>query len=174
MPNFIDTVAMKNGSTEVTVLSTSRVLQNVTMQSITIGTGTIQSLETLTASSGGVSPSTMVNYGISRITVATGDLSTSPRLAYLSAPAVGIEKTIVFETTAAYVNTLDVDLGADVGIDGSTSNRFIAFSTLATIPQSITLLGMTTAMWAVKGVNSTVGTWGAATGIRSGTAARTS
>lgn len=137
----------------------------------------VNDIETLTASSGGVTPSTMVANGISRIQVATGDPSTSPLLVYLAAPITGVEKTIMFETTAAYINTLDIDLGATVGvghITGSTTARFIGFSTLATEFQAVTLIGLSTALWGVKTVDSTVGGFGSAAGIRSLTAARTS
>jgi len=193
MPRFVDSIRMANGSTDTVIASTDGLFGGAaslpstvahtlvsttdvqTLQNKTLGAGIVTSLETLACSSGGVTPSTAVAYGITRVTVdGTGDPSTSPRLVTLAAPLVGVEKTIVFETTAAYVNTLDVDLGAGVGIDGSTTNRFIAFSTLATGHQSVTLIGMTTALWAVRTVNSTVGTWNAATGIRSLTAARTS
>lgn len=134
-------------------------------------------VETITCSSGGVSPSTITPYGISYITVATGDPSTSPRLVSIGNPIPGVEKTIIFASTAAYVNTLDVDLGADSGvghITGSTTARFIAFSTLASEFQAVTLMGLTTALWGVKCVDSTVGGFGSAAGIRSLTAARTS
>ena len=115
----------------------------------------------------------MVAFGISRISMTGGDPSTSPATVSLAAPIAGVEKTIILETTAAYINTIDVNLSTNVGISG-TSNQFIAFSTLATDWQTITLFGVTTAMWAVRSVNSTVGAWNAATGIRAVNAARTS
>ena len=137
----------------------------------------VNTVETLTASSGGVTPSTAVAYGITRVSVAAGDPSTSPLLVTLAAPIAGVEKTIIFETTAAYINTLDVDLGAGVGVGhvtGSTTARFIGFSTLATEFQAVTLVGLSTALWGVKSVDSTVGGFGSGAGIRSLTAARTS
>ena len=102
-----------------------------------------------------------------------GDPSTSPALLYLPAPQVGVEKTIIVGSTAAYVNTIDVDLGSGVRVQGSSDGRFIAFSSLAGDYQSLTLLGLSTALWAVKAVNSTA-VFGAATGIRATTAARSS
>jgi len=137
----------------------------------------VNAIETLTASSGGVTPSTMTAYGIARVNVAVGDPSTSPLLASLAAPIAGVEKTIIFATTVAYVNTLDVDLGIGVGVahlTNTTDARFIGFSTLATEWQAVTLIGLSTALWGVKSVDSTVGGFGTAAGIRSLTAARTS
>lgn len=137
----------------------------------------VNTVEILTASSGGLTPSSMIPYGVSWIQVSAGDLSTSPRLATLGAPITGVEKTIIFATTAAYINTLDVDLGIGVGvghITGTSDARYIGFSTLATEYQTVNLIGLTTALWGVKSVDSTVGGFGTAAGIRSLTAARTS
>ena len=131
-------------------------------------------VETIVWSSGGLDVSTATPYGICNITVATGDPSTSPQTLTLAAPVIGCEKTIVLNTSAAYVNTIDIDLGANVRIGATSDARFINFSTLAEDYQSITLIGLTTASWAVRGVNSTVGQFNAANGIRSSTAARTS
>ena len=130
-------------------------------------------LETLAWSSGGLVPSTATAYGITNISMTGTDPSSSPRTLTLAAPTAGVEKTITLDSTAAWANTIDIDLGATVGVDGSTTNRFISFSTLAALPQSVTLVGLSATEWAVKGVNSTA-LWGVATGIRSGTAARTS
>ena len=130
--------------------------------------------ETLTWSSSGMDVSTMSPYGITRIISTGGDPSTSPALIYLAAPVIGCEKTIIQETTAAYINTLDIDLGANVRVQGTSDGRFIAFSSLAEDHQSITLIGLTTAKWGVKCVDSTLGGFGVATGIRATTIARTS
>lgn len=129
--------------------------------------------ETLAWSSGGVSPSSMTGYGVSFISMTGTDPSTSPYTVTLGAPVPGVRKTIVLDSTAAYINTIDVDLSTNCGLVDST-NQFLAFSTLATGHQTIDLIGVTTALWAVVGVNSTVGTFNAATGIRSLNAARTS
>lgn len=126
-------------------------------------------------SSGGLDVSTMSNSGITRIySTGGGDPSTSPVVITLAAPVSGCEKTIHLESTAAFVNTVDVDCGSGVRISGSSDGRWISFSSLATIPQSITLQGLSTALWGVKCVNSTVGSFSLATGIRASTAARTS
>jgi hypothetical protein len=135
-----------------------------------------QNVETLYLSSAGWSSnSTMPAYGITNILSTTGgNWSTSPRLGYLAAPIPGVEKTIIVNTTAAYINTLDIDLGANCGIDGSTTNRFIAWSTLGTVSQSVKLVGLSTVLWGVIVADTTSGGWGVAAGIRSETAARTS
>ena len=130
--------------------------------------------ETINWSSGGLSVSTAPPYGVTYVSMTGTDPSSSPRTLTLGAPIPGVTKNIIIDTTAAYANTIDVDLGADVGIDGSTTNRYIAFSTLATVQQSVSLVGITTALWGVLGVASTIGGWGVATGVRSATAARTS
>jgi hypothetical protein len=132
--------------------------------------------ETLTWSSSGLDVSTMGAYGIARIVTSTASdgPSTSPATVTLAAPIVGCEKTIIQETTAAYVNTIDIDLGANVRVQGTSDGRYIAFSSLAGDHQSITLIGLSTAKWGVKSVDSTLGGFGAATGIRATTAARTS
>lgn len=129
--------------------------------------------ETLTWSSSGLDVSTMTPYGICRIISTGGDPSTSPATVTLAAPVIGCEKTIIQETTAAYVNTIDIDLGANNRVQGTSDARFIAFSSLAGDHQSITLIGLTTAKWGVKSVDSTLGGFGVATGIRATTVART-
>lgn len=129
--------------------------------------------EEIAWSSLGVTPSTMTRFGIANVKAGVGDPSTSPGLLYLAAPEIGCEKTIVVGSTAAYVNTIDVDLGAGVRVQGSSDGRFIAFSSLAGDYQSLTLVGLSTALWAVKAINSTA-LFNAATGIRATTVARTS
>lgn len=131
-------------------------------------------VETLTWSSSGFDVSTMSPYGIARIISTGGDPSTSPVTVTLAAPVIGCEKTIFFETTAAYVNTVDIDLTSDVRVNGTSDAQYIAFSSLAGDCQSITLIGLTTAKWGVKNVDSTLGNFGVATGIRATTIARTS
>ena len=191
MPRFVDPIRMASGTTDITIATTNGLFGGFaslpsTVAHTLVSTTDVQTLtnktidntvETLTASSGGVTPSTAVAYGITRISVAVGDPSTSPLLVTLAAPITGVEKTIIFETTAAYINTLDVDLGIGVGVGhvtGSTTARFIGFSTLATEFQAVTLIGLSTALWGIKSVDSTVGGFGSGAGIRSLTAARTS
>lgn len=160
------TVFVKNNSTEFKVIgSTGDVWSN---------NAPINFLETISWSSGGVSPSTATAYGVTYISMTGADPSTSPYTISLGAPLPGVEKTIVLDSTAAYVNTIDIDLGATVRVDGSSDLRFIAFSTLATAPQSVKLVGLSATEWGVLSVNSTLGGWGLATGIRGTTIARTS
>jgi hypothetical protein len=159
------TVFVKNGTTEFKVIgSTGDVWSN---------NAPINYLETLSWSSGGVTPSTATAYGITHISMTGTDPSTSPYTVTLAAPLPGVEKTIILDSTAAYVNTIDIDLGASVRVDATSDARFIAFSTLATVPQAVTLVGISTSAWEVKSVKSTA-LWGAATGIRGTTIARTS
>lgn len=159
------TVFVKNGTTEFKVIgSTGDVWSN---------NAPINYLETLSWSSGGVTPSTATAYGITHISMTGTDPSTSPYTVTLAAPLPGVEKTIILDSTAAYVNTIDIDLGASVRVDATSDARFIAFSTLATVPQAVTLVGISTSAWEVKSVKSTA-LWGVATGIRGTTIARTS
>lgn len=129
--------------------------------------------ETVAWSSGGVSPSTITNHGVSFVNMTGTDPSTSVQTLTLARPAAGVRKTIVVDSTAAYINTISIDLTTDVTLTEST-NTFILFSTLATVPQVLELIGVSTSQWAVLGVNSTVGVYSVATGIRSATAAHTS
>jgi len=160
------TVFVKNGTTEFKVIgSTGDVWSN---------NAPVGYAETLSWSSGGLTPSTATAYGLTYISMTGTDPSTSPYTLTLAAPLPGIEKTIVLDSTAAYVNTIDIDLGTGVRVEGSSDNQYIAFSTLATMPQSIKLVGVSTSAWEVLSVNSTLLFYGAATGIRGTTAARTS
>lgn len=131
-------------------------------------------IESASWSSLGLSVSTFSPYGVSKILMTGTDPSTSPAVAYLAAPVPGCEKIFMVGSTGAYINTIDIDLGADVRVQGASDARYIALSSLATEWQSLTLVGLTTALWGVKAVNSTLLFWGAATGIRATTALRTS
>lgn len=125
----------------------------------------------LATSSNVLTPTTMTAYGVSCI-MTTGVATSGVGLAYLAAPIIGVEKTIMLgSTVAGWI--LDVALSTNVQLAGTTG-AFIGFSTLGTKYQSVTLIGLTTAMWGVKSVNSTVGGFDAATGIRQLTAVRTS
>jgi hypothetical protein len=160
------TVFVKHNSTEFKVIgSTGDVWSN---------NAPIGYAETLSWSSGGLTPSTATAYGLTYISMTGTDPSSSPRTLTLAAPLTGIEKTIVLDSTAAYANTIDIDLGVGVRVDGSSDLRYVAFSTLATAPQSLKMVGVSTSAWEVLSVNSTLGNWGLATGIRGTTAARTS
>lgn len=129
--------------------------------------------ENVSWSSSGLDISTASCYGHTYITMGGTDPSTSPVLLTLAAPVKGCLKTITLASTVAYVNSVDVDCGAGVRVGGASDARYIAFSSLASSYQSITLLGVSTSKWIVQSVNSTA-YFGAATGIRASTAARTS
>lgn len=159
-------VYVKANSTEFKVINSTG--------SLLVNTAPLGYVETISWSSNGITPSTATDYGLTYIDMTGTDPSSSPRVLTLAAPIAGVEKTITLDSTAAYVNTIDIDLGAGVGSNGSTDHRYIYFSTLASIEQSVTLIGVTTALWTVKSVNSTVGGFGAANGIRIGTTPRTS
>jgi hypothetical protein len=129
--------------------------------------------EDVSWSSSGLDVSTAGNHGHTLITMGGTDPSTSPALLTLAAPVIGCAKMITLASTAAYVNSIDVDLGAGVRIQGASDARYIAFSSLASSYQSISLVGASTSKWVVQCVNSTA-YFGAATGIRGTTVARTS
>ena len=162
-----DIYVVDSAGTQTKVVdSTGRLLQK--------GEVPMNYVETINWSSGGLSVSTSPAYGVTYISMTGTDPSSSPRTLTLGSPIAGVTKSIILDSTAAYINTIDIDLGADVGIDGSTTNRYIAFSTLAEVQQSVNLIGITTALWGVVSVASTVGDWGTPTGIRSASAGRTS
>lgn len=127
--------------------------------------------EAITLSSGGLDISTASCWGITDI-LRTGN--TTDATVSLAAPVIGCEKTFVNRSTAATSDytVIDVDPGvAGIRIDGSSDGRYVKFSSLGSQYQSVTLIGLTTAIWTVKTVNSTVGTFNVAAGIRLTTAA---
>ena len=133
--------------------------------------------ETLSYSSLGLSVSTTPAYGITYIdqNTAGGDCSTNVGLLTIAAPIIGVRKTIVLKSTVASSNTLALLLSTNVGVLTSTgtTNSFINFSSLATMTQSITLVGLSTTLWGVIGTESTCGDFDAvAGGIRSSNAVR--
>jgi len=126
--------------------------------------------EKITLSSDGADISTASKWGISDITRSgnTTDFTLS-----LAAPEAGCEKTIMNRTTAASTlyTSIDVDSsGLGIRVNESSDGRYVKFSSLGTRFQSITLIGLTSLLWGVKCINSTIGVWNAATGIRVTTA----
>jgi hypothetical protein len=115
--------------------------------------------ETITLTSVGLSVSTAPPYGVTYINPNStgGDFTTSVRLLTLGRPIPGVEKTIIFATTAAAINTLDVSVTSDCGIISSSAstNLILAFSSLATLPQAVTMIGVSTSVWAITGIEST-------------------
>lgn len=101
----------------------------------------------------------------------------------LENPYAGAKKTIMFDGGSTNV-MLDVKL-TGTGIFGTTDwstkaatkARYIHFSSVVNDIQSIDLIGLSTSLWAVRGVNmasTALSGWNVATGIRTSTAPRTS
>lgn len=112
------------------------------------------------------------------------NLSSSDRAClYLSNPVPGCEKKIQFDSGSTNV-LLDIRMvGASIfgtndwSTKVATKTRYIHFSTVLNGVQTLRMTGLSTSLWSspVVGPNSTdIGGWGAATGIRTSTAARTS
>jgi hypothetical protein len=127
-------------------------------------------VETLTLTSVGLSVSTTPAYGLTVITPNTtgGDFSTSPRKITIALPITGVRKSIVFNSTGTVVNTLSIDFTTNAGVQsGSAStDRFIQFSSLATLPQAVNMIGVSTSVWQVLSIESTIPGFGNSTGIR--------
>lgn len=124
-----------------------------------------QQVQTIQRTSGGLSALNASKYGITFVSNNHVTSLTSGDLLFLAQPEVGLEKTIVYGSTAANVNPLVLEPGA-ARINGLAANGRIQFSTLGTEYQSVTLVGLSTSLWAVKACASTVGNFGVATGIR--------
>lgn len=144
-------------------------LQGTTVES----TNMVQPVSYSTA--GVPSSSTLNAFGVSYIYPSTA-ASTSPVNVALSAPIPGVDKTIIYGSTAGQM--CNINLGS-VGLLGTSDwdapgPRWIFFSTLGTQSQAVNLIGLSTALWGLKSIDSTVGVFGVATGIRTSTATRTS
>ena len=132
--------------------------------------------EEITYTSSGLSVSTATAYGVTYVYQTAGkDNTTNVGILELAAPIIGVKKSVKLNSTVASSNTLCLDLTTDVGVVTSTgtTNSFINFSSLATLPQTVNLVGLSTTLWAVIGTESTVGAFDAvAGGIRSSEAVR--
>ena len=127
--------------------------------------------ENITLSSDGLDISTASCWGITDISRSGNTTNATVNLA---PPYPGCEKTFVNRSTVASTDYTVIALdpsSAGIRLDGSSDDRFIKFSSLGSAYQSVTLIGLTTAIWTVKCVNSTVGGFNAAGGIRGATAA---
>lgn len=101
----------------------------------------------------------------------------------LDNPYAGCRKSILFDSGSTNV-MVDLKLTGtgilgttDWSTKAATKARYIHFSTLVNDVQSIDLLGLSTSLWAVQGVNmasTALLGWNVATGIRTSTAPRTS
>lgn len=138
----------------------------------------INYVENITYTTAGVlSASTCPAYGITYVSPAGALPTSDSALLTLAAPIAGVEKTIIFNSSVAGALLLDVYFGSGVTLFGSSGYNYIAFSSLFTDNQAITLIGLTTALWAVKShyVATSSNWWfGAAGGLRGTTAARSS
>lgn len=126
-------------------------------------------VEAVTWSSDGLSPSTASCYGVSYILGNAGTNGASCALT-IAAPRVGCQKTVVLGTTAASTDCVYIDLTSACGLAGSTGtagNRYINFSSLASDVQSVTLVGLTTALWGLVAIAGSTLFWQNAAGIRS-------
>lgn len=145
MPNFVDPLRIKTGSTEVEICTTGRVLKNVTLQDVTLGTGAALNVET------GTTATALVNYGASLLSYSTADAK-----AYtLSAPAVGVGKTLILNTTVAPDTTAifsSVYTGSTAIfiMDNSTAYAPKLYAGLGPPYALLELVGVTTAVWGVK------------------------
>ena len=135
MPKFIDALAMKNGSTEVTFLTTSRVLQNLTLGAALV------SVET------GSTAANLVNYGLS---VLAGSSTGAPNTYTLAAPTAGIEKSI-YCAVASSSDTVTVYSGSSVCYFGVGTNTKAVFGS----PGLIQLMGVSTSRWAIASLGTT-------------------
>ncbi|MDX1744987.1 MAG: hypothetical protein R3324_03540 [Halobacteriales archaeon] len=125
----------------------------------------LQPVQELTGASTGTR---VKNYGITTITVTTGE-GTAANLVYtIDAPVPGAEKLIAADLNSTKTVTIRTPSSADTFF-GSTKNSF-AWSTGSTHPpSSIELLGLTTAQWMIVNINTPgapiTSTGGAAMGI---------
>ena len=100
-----------SAGTEVVAVTSTGLVQN--------GAVPLNYVEVINWSSAGLSVSTGTAYGVTYISMTGTDPSTSPYTLSLGAPIVGVEKVVILDSTAAFVNTIDIDLGAGVGVDSS-------------------------------------------------------
>lgn len=147
-----------------------------------------QPVETITiSSSGACTPSTLTPYGIAYARTTGGGVawtsnSSNGAAVFLPAPMIGVRKTIILETTAAgshfniclSTGSSDAKGGALLGSTTLTSTgaAWICFSSLTNGIQGITLVGLTTEIWAVESIFSTL-MFNNAAGIRYSTVPNT-
>lgn len=136
-------VKMTPGSTLAFTVADTTTVQ--TLQNKTLGTGTIRNTET------GSTGTNLVNYGVSLL-----GYSTDGGKAYtLSAPAIGIEKTLILNTTLA-PDTTGVFSSVYTGstaifiMDNSTTYAPKLYAGFGPPYSIVELVGVTTALWGVR------------------------
>lgn len=163
MPRFVDSIRMANGSTDTIIASTDGLFGGVaslpstvahtlvsttdvqTLQNKTLGAGTVSSLET------GSTATNLVNYGVSLLSYSTD----GGKAFTLAAPALGVGKMLVLNTTAA-PDTTGVFSSVYTGstaifiMDNSTTYAPKLYAGLGPPYSLIELVGVTTALWGVK------------------------
>ncbi len=124
-----------------------------------------QPVENHTWSSSGVSPSTASCYGVSYISGTYGTDGGACPLT-IAAPQPGCIKTVILNTTKTSTDTPYIDLTTNCYMVGAANYNYINFSSLASDVQSVTLIGLTTAVWGLLSVAGSTLMWQNAAGIR--------
>lgn len=155
MPKFIDPLYVKTGSTDVLLASTDGKLFGTvtapvgttevqTLQNKTLGAGTVQNTET------GSTAANLVNYGVSLLTYSSG----AGKAYTLGAPALGVRKALILQTTAV-PDTTGVFSSVYTGstailiMDNSTTYAPKLYAGLGPPYARIELEGHSTALWGV-------------------------
>lgn len=139
MPKFRDALAFKTSDSDLTVLTTDFLLQN-----LTIGSGLLETVATATTTA------SLANYGVSFVSATTG----ADNVYTLSAPDAGVRKTL-YCTAASSSDTVTVFATTLVSIGEITSTaayRNVIFGS----PGIVELVGLTTARWAVTSIGTTL------------------
>ena len=112
---------------------------------------------------------TLLAYGVSDITAVAG-ANSSALTVNLAAPITGVLKHIIVTSTADLAGNMNVVLtGATLRLPTSDAGfAWISMSTLGT-RQSLSLIGLSTAIWGLISAESSGGIFSAAAGIRATT-----
>lgn len=124
-----------------------------------------QPVEAHTWSSDGLSPSTASCYGVSYITGTYGTDGGACALT-IAAPQPGCIKTVILNTTKTSTDTPYINLSTACYLLGAKDYNYINFSSYASDVQSVTLIGLTTAIWGLLSVAGSTLMWQNAAGIR--------
>lgn len=136
-------VKMTPGSTLAFTVADTTTVQTLTNK--TLGAGTVSNVET------GSTATSLVNYGVSLLAYS----SDAGKAYTLAAPAVGVGKTVVLNTTAA-PDTTGVFSSVYTGstaifiMDNSTTYAPKLYAGLGPPYSLVELVGVTTALWGVR------------------------